>query len=96
VALYVRWPLKRSSIHMKYTNSTKNGGWTQVLWMGEQLLLHIWHPSCYYTMIKKIGNDSILNCILPISSFKLVKPAHAVTSIKQSPVLKGHLFLDLS
>ena len=27
--------------------------------------------------------------------FKLsiVKPAHAVTSIKQSPVLKGHLFL---
>jgi len=25
-----------------------------------------------------------------------VKPAHAVTSIKQSPVLKGHLFLVLS
>ena len=25
-----------------------------------------------------------------------VKPAHAVTSIKQSPVLKGHLFVVLS
>jgi len=25
-----------------------------------------------------------------------VKPAHAVTSIKQSPVLKGHLFFVLS
>jgi hypothetical protein len=25
-----------------------------------------------------------------------VKPAHAVTSIKQSPVLKGHHFLVLS
>jgi len=25
-----------------------------------------------------------------------VKPAHVVTSIKQSPVLKGHLFLVLS
>jgi hypothetical protein len=25
-----------------------------------------------------------------------VKPAYAVTSIKQSPVLKGHLFLVLS
>jgi hypothetical protein len=25
-----------------------------------------------------------------------VKPAHAVTSIKQPPVLKGHLFLLLS
>ena len=25
-----------------------------------------------------------------------VKPAHEVTSIKQSPVLKGHLFLVLS
>ena len=24
-----------------------------------------------------------------------VKPAHAVTSIKQSPVLKGQIFLDL-
>ena len=26
----------------------------------------------------------------------IVKPAHVVTSIKQSPVLTGHLFLDLS
>ena len=25
-----------------------------------------------------------------------VKPAHAVISIKQSPELKGHIFLDLS
>jgi hypothetical protein len=25
-----------------------------------------------------------------------LKPAHAVTSIKQSPVLKGHIFLVLS
>jgi hypothetical protein len=25
-----------------------------------------------------------------------VKPAHTVTSIKQSPVLKGHIFLVLS
>ena len=25
-----------------------------------------------------------------------VKPAHAVTSIKQSPVLKGHIFVILS
>jgi len=26
----------------------------------------------------------------------IVKPAHWVTSIKQSPVLKGHIFLILS
>jgi hypothetical protein len=26
----------------------------------------------------------------------IVKPAYAVTSIKQSPVLKGHLFIVLS
>jgi hypothetical protein len=31
-------------------------------------------------------------CFLPYT----VKPAHAVTSIKQSPVLKGHHFLVLS
>ena len=31
----------------------------------------------------------------PISVYT-VKPAHAVTSVKQSPVLKGHLFLVLS
>jgi hypothetical protein len=28
--------------------------------------------------------------------YTTVKPAHAGTSIKQSPVLKGHLFLVLS
>jgi hypothetical protein len=28
--------------------------------------------------------------------YPIVKPAHAVTSIKQSPVLKGHVFLVLS
>jgi hypothetical protein len=27
------------------------------------------------------------------TSVSTVKPAHVVTSIKQSPVLKGHLFL---
>ena len=31
-----------------------------------------------------------------LSYINTVKPAHAVTSIKQSPVLKGHLFLVLS
>jgi hypothetical protein len=30
------------------------------------------------------------------NSLYSVKPPHAVTSIKQSPVLKGHLFLVLS
>ena len=25
-----------------------------------------------------------------------VKPAHVITSIKQSPILKGHLFLVMS
>ena len=25
-----------------------------------------------------------------------IKPANAITSIKHSPVLKGHIFLDLS
>jgi hypothetical protein len=33
---------------------------------------------------------------LLISICYTVKPAHAVTSIKQSSVLKGHLFLVLS
>ena len=28
-----------------------------------------------------------------VTTYHTVKPAHAVTSIKQSPVLKGHLFL---
>jgi hypothetical protein len=31
----------------------------------------------------------------PVSS-NTVKPAYAVTSIKQPPVLIGHIFLDLS
>jgi len=44
-------------------------------------------------------------CILDITPSNLiavsiyistVKPAHAVTSIKQSPVLKGHIFIVLS
>ena len=33
---------------------------------------------------------------IPVNIKYTVKPAHAVTSIKQSPVLKGHLFLILS
>jgi hypothetical protein len=31
-----------------------------------------------------------------VSQTPTVKPAHTVTSIKQSPVLKGHIFLVLS
>jgi hypothetical protein len=34
--------------------------------------------------------------VLLIYIISTVKPAHAVTSIKQSPALRGHLFLVLS
>jgi hypothetical protein len=37
--------------------------------------------------------DYVMKNLLPSST---VKPAHVVTSIKQSPVLKGHLYLALS
>jgi hypothetical protein len=35
------------------------------------------------------------NCKL-VATFNTVKPVHVVTSIKQPPVLKGHLYLVLS
>ena len=37
-----------------------------------------------------------INLIFAENVLYVVKPAHAVTSIKQSPVLKGQLFLVLS
>jgi len=37
-----------------------------------------------------------LESILYIIRLYLVKPGHAVISIKQSPVLKGHIFHVLS
>jgi hypothetical protein len=39
---------------------------------------------CHLKLPKFTGDNSV----------NTVKPAHAVTSIKQSPVLKGHLFLS--
>ena len=33
-------------------------------------------------------------CLKATDLFSVVKPAHAVTTIKQSPVLKGHLALS--
>jgi hypothetical protein len=36
------------------------------------------------------------SCIFLLIQWNTVKPAHEVTSIMQSPVLKGHLFLVLS
>jgi len=39
---------------------------------------------CHLTLPKFTGDRSV----------NTVKPAHAVTSIKQSSVLKGHLFLS--
>jgi len=38
----------------------------------------------------------INSSIAQVKNIDTVEPAHAVTSIKQSPVLKGHIFLVLS
>ena len=43
----------------------------------------------------------ILNCLCQNSeqiekNINTVKPAHMVTFIQQSPVLKGHIFLEVS
>jgi hypothetical protein len=53
--------------------------------------------------IENIGSVRILKIGLDMSSFQRIKcslypakPAHAITSIKQSPALKGHFFLVLS
>jgi hypothetical protein len=43
-----------------------------------------------------IYEESTLNFWIWIDIKYTIKPAHAVTSIKQSPVLKGHIFLSLS
>ena len=43
---------------------------------------------------KKI-NNTLIN-VLYLNIHYIVKPAHLVTSIKQSPVSKDHLFLVLS
>ena len=40
-----------------------------------------------------IYEESTLNFWIWIDIKYTIKPAHAVTSIKQSPVLKGHIFL---
>ena len=53
---------------------------------------------------KSVGNSSIFQDSIYKLSHMIkctecvytVKPAHVVTSIKQSPVLKGHIFLALS
>jgi hypothetical protein len=45
----------------------------------------------------KDGNKNICTFKLELDNLpNTVKPAHVVNSIKQSPVLKGHNFLDLS
>jgi hypothetical protein len=43
---------------------------------------------CYHMLIKVFTSETFVKTT--------VKPAHAVTSIKQSTVLKGHIFLALS
>ena len=64
----------------------------------------------YINMVGKLSNLFVLaskherkglklaqiNLIFAENVLYVVKPAHAVTSIKQSPVLKVYLFLDLS
>ena len=44
----------------------------------------------------KFSGKSQTGLILSVKIQSIVKPAHEVTSINQSPVLKGHLFLVLS
>jgi hypothetical protein len=47
----------------------------------------------YCNIIEHCDKDKYFN---PKKYAYNFKPAHVVTSIKQSPVLKGHLFLILS
>jgi hypothetical protein len=47
---------------------------------------------CLFDLSGYVSDYTVRKADLTIT----VKPAHAVTSIKQSPVLKGHLFLGLS
>jgi hypothetical protein len=51
--------------------------------------LHVFYVTYY-------KRKTILRSSGQISSWSTIKPAHAATSIKQSPVLKGHLSLVLS
>jgi hypothetical protein len=54
-------------------------------------LVFIWSSFCIFILILLYPWMNEFNSHKP----NTVKPAHAVTSIKQSPVLKGHLFLVL-
>jgi hypothetical protein len=52
--------------------------------------LGLWSFTIVYYENNSTKNKDILTVKIT------VKPAHAVTSVKQSPVLKGHIFLVLS
>jgi hypothetical protein len=43
------WSTKHCTVNKisSNTNSTKNRIWTQMLWKDEQLIFHMWHPSCW-------------------------------------------------
>ena len=52
---------------------------------------YLWEECVY-----QLEENSSWNPTTVESRVCTVKPAHVVTSIKQSPVLKGHFFLILS
>jgi hypothetical protein len=61
------------------------------------ITLHTKRRHCWWTFKPR----GIINPIVSVAELTwfiiyTVKPVHAVTSIKQPPVLKGHIFLDLS
>ena len=61
------------------------------------ITLHTKRRHCWWT-VKPRGIINPIVSVAELTCFIIytVKPVHAVTSIKQPPVLKGHIFLDLS
>ena len=82
--------LHRFKLHKHLVDGTVN-----LSGLGRFLVYTGFGLDCIYIIM--MFNNEVRICYL--SSSKLsntVKPACAVTSVKQSPVIKGHLFLVLS
>ena len=84
-----RVSLRRKSVPVKSGIPPPNDCKSVVYMLLKQTQLFSYCKSVVY--IQLVSND----CTSTTKS-NTVKPAHEVTSIKQSPVLKGHLFLVLS
>jgi hypothetical protein len=56
----------------------------------------VFHATIVHSLVIRTPDNWIYNCFDRYQVIYTVKPVYAVTFIKQSPVLTGHLFLVLS